>query len=229
MVMAERHLCVATTKAGKPCRIVAQPGSDFCFSHIGTPEQRTANAQKGQRAMVRKQRREKNPLHDHAEIARDKLPLIYNALRAEIREPGWPVQPDWPTQLLALFVLIELTGAYEEPATVYTKLREMIPEELRPKPMPTMSEILRNARRQWDEVRAQWSELTGILPEPYPPHMLEDGMTQEQAQEEGRAYLQTVYGNAEEIDGLDSHVSATVLETGDGILIKRTPLNGIAA
>ncbi len=214
----ERPLCTATKKDGSPCQGHALPGKTVCFSHVKTSD----DQRKAQRARVAKQRRAKNPLYDHAEIAKDKLPLIYEALRAEIREPGWPVQPDWPVQLLALFLLITLAGACEEPATVYGKLSELIPDSLRPKPMPTMDELLRNARREWDRIRVQWSELTGLIPEPYPPHMLSEGMTQEQAQAEAREYLATIYSDVEDVPGLDTHVRAKQTATKQEILIRRS-------
>jgi hypothetical protein len=215
-------ICNAVTRSGEPCKAKALPNSDRCFAHSTSAEERRANAQKAQRRKTMLERRKANPFYEHAELVKSRaFPLLYEAMRAEIREPGMPVQPDWTARLLALFVAIVITGAYEDDINaVYTQLDALIPEQLRPKPKPTMSELLRNARREWDRVKVQWSDVAGLIPEPYPEHML-DGMTQQQAQAEGAEHLRNIYGDPHEIPGLDTHIAATVIETGKDILIRR--------
>src|SRR5689334_25407207 len=115
MVTDDRKTCAATTRSGEPCKGFALPESDYCFAHSKSADERRAQAQRAHRVRVLKERRAANPFFDHAELIKERaFPMLYEAMRAEIREPGLPVQPDWTARLLALFVAIVITGVYDD-------------------------------------------------------------------------------------------------------------------
>lgn len=176
--------CGAVTKAGTPCRSFALRDSDppRCLTHSLTDAERRERAQKGARksALVRRAKSEPRPSLGLGIglTADDVLGVVAEGLKATYADVGLPNEADWPTRLLACFVIVSLLqrSMKKTPEEAQAALERALPASVGQDPEAArqlkVGEAFKLARREWNSLRLRYSKLVGLYTEEYPPGLI---------------------------------------------------------
>jgi hypothetical protein len=164
----ETRRCAATTASGTPCKARSLPGSEFCFVHARTPEDRAEQArQAAERSAEVRRANAKAPASARlaSKVTRDDvMRVVAEALTSE----------DTKRRLLACAVLLSTfpDEFKTTPHEARKALEAALPEQARDDLRDSVAAVYRAGREEWAYLRRRYSPLSGLYVEPFPPGLI---------------------------------------------------------